>query len=218
MRIDVLQEAESLPLSSTAIFTDRTYHVSVPSTYKSITKNSDFQHTTSTEDMPSCDDCGLVFENPRPSKTCEKMVFRKGEGKYDVSAMERDDSNVTPFKPEKNENDGSEHEVFNFLMTMAKEDNEKLCDQIYDKYIKEGLSREDTRVQTEEKMNAKDLKKFLEKYGQLILYNLPLQHGSLQGNVTDDVKEFMSKGYDERRAIRMTLNKNRPLLEEMFDR
>lgn len=67
-------------------------------------------------------------------------------------------------------------------------------------------------------MNAKDLNKFLEKYGQLILYNLPLQHGSLQGNVTDDVKEFMSKGYDERRAIRMTLNKNRHLLEEMFDR
>ena len=68
-------------------------------------------------------------------------------------------------------------------MTMAKEDNEKLCDQIHDKYIKEGLSREDTRVHTDLKMNAKDLKKFFEKYGRLILYNLPLQHGSLQGNV-----------------------------------
>ena len=34
----------------------------------------------------------------------------------------------------------------------------------------------------------------------------------------DDVKEFMSKGYDERRAIRMALDKNRPVLEEMWDK
>ena len=33
----------------------------------------------------------------------------------------------------------------------------------------------------------------------------------------DDVKKFMSKGYDDRRATRMALNKNRPVLEEMWD-
>lgn len=41
-------------------------------------------------------------------------------------------------------------------MTRAKEDNEKLWDQKYDKYIKDGLSREDARVQTEEKTNARE--------------------------------------------------------------
>lgn len=42
-------------------------------------------------------------------------------------------------------------------MKKAKEDNENLWEQKYDKYIKEGLSREDARVQTEEKMKSKDL-------------------------------------------------------------
>ena len=68
MRIDVLdpikqQEAENLSHSPRNISTDRTYHVSVPSSYQFITGNSHFQHTAPTEDMPSCEDCGLVFEN-----------------------------------------------------------------------------------------------------------------------------------------------------------
>lgn len=66
-------------------------------------------------------------------------------------------------------------------------------------------------------MNSKDLKKFLEKYGRLILYILQLQIGSIHANVMADVKDFLSEGYDARKAIRMALNKNRPVLEEMWD-
>lgn len=37
---------------------------------------------------------------------------------------------------------------------MAKEDNEHIWDQKYDKYIKIGLSTENARIQTEEKKNS----------------------------------------------------------------
>lgn len=39
-------------------------------------------------------------------------------------------------------------------MKMAKEDNEHIWDQKYDKYIKIGLSTENARIQTEEKKNS----------------------------------------------------------------
>lgn len=39
-------------------------------------------------------------------------------------------------------------------MKRAKEYNEKQWDQNYDKYIKEGLTRKEARVKTEEKMNS----------------------------------------------------------------
>lgn len=72
--------------------------------------------------------------------------------------MDDDQSDWIPFEPEKKENeDNRESDVFEFLMKKAKEDNENLWEQKYDKYIKEGLSREDARVQTEEKMKSKDL-------------------------------------------------------------
>lgn len=101
-----------------------------------------------------------------------------------------------PFElEEKEEKESQEHDVFNHLMKMAKEDNEKLWDQKYDKYIKKGLFRENARLQTEEKMNSKDLQRFSAKYGQLIQYILQLQNGSIHAKVMDDVNDFLSEGY-----------------------
>lgn len=45
----------------------------------------------------------------------------------------------------------NQNDVFNHFMKMAKEDNEKLWDQKYDKYIKKGLSKENARIQSEKK-------------------------------------------------------------------
>ena len=53
--------------------------------------------------------------------------------------------------------------------------------------------------------------------GQRSLKTKRLQHDSIHANVIDDVKEPMSKGYDERRAIKMALNKNGSVLEGMWD-
>lgn len=176
------------------------------------------------EDMPSCDDCGIVFENmhdlQRHIKTwCPENLSLKR--KRDDKEIQEDQppQKWIPFEPEEKEEDkeNQEDDVFNHLMKMAKEDNEKLWDRKYDKYIKKGLSREDARIQTEEKMNSLDQKQFAKKYGQLILYILQLQNGSIHANVMDDVRDFLSEGYSERKAIRTALNKNRHVLEEMWD-
>lgn len=66
-------------------------------------------------------------------------------------------------------------------------------------------------------MKSLDQKQFAKKYGQLILYILLLQKGSIHANVMDDVRDFLSEGQSERKAIRTALNKNRHVLEEMWD-
>lgn len=98
-----------------------------------------------------------------------------------------------PFElEEKEKKESQEHDVFNHLMKMAKEDKEKLWDQKYDKCIIKGLSRENARIQTEDKMNSKDLQRFSAKYGQLIQYILQLQNGSIHAKVMDDVNDFLN--------------------------
>lgn len=76
--------------------------------------------------------------------------------------MEKDRSDWIPFKPEKKEDkDDREHDVFNALMDKAREKNETEWNQKYDKYIKEGLTREKAREKTEVKMKSKDLQTFV---------------------------------------------------------
>lgn len=66
-------------------------------------------------------------------------------------------------------------------------------------------------------MNAKDIQRFLAKYGLLIQYILQLQNGSIHAKVMDDVNDFLSEGQIERNAIRMALKRNRHVLDEMWD-
>lgn len=40
---------------------------------------------------------------------------------------------------------------------------------------------------------------------------------TIMQNVMDDVRDFLSEGYSERKAIRTALNNNRHVLEEMWD-
>lgn len=92
------------------------------------------------QDMPSCDDCGIVFENMHDlqrhvKKWCPEKVSLKR--KRDDEEMEEDQppQKWIPFEPEKKEEnkESQEDDVFNHLMKMAKEDNKKLWDQKYDK-------------------------------------------------------------------------------------
>lgn len=102
LRIDVLnpikpQERTTVPHSSRDIPTDRTHHELVPlRTQQSIAEKSDFQYTTPDfEDMPSCDDCGLVFENMHDLQRHVKRWFPENGKRKDDVEMEEDRSNLS---------------------------------------------------------------------------------------------------------------------------
>lgn len=102
-------------------------------------------------------------------------------------------------------------------MDRSREKNETEWNQKYDKYIKEELTRKKAREKTEEKMKSKDLQTFVNSYADLIQYILQLKLGSIHATIMDDVGDCQSRGYSEHKSIRMTLNKNRHLLDEMWD-
>ena len=211
------QTETSIPFNDAS--NNQTY-IKASSNDQQLTSSENTETDLLSEDMPSCDDCGLLFENIHDlqrhvKRWCpENFSLKRKRG-------DEDDEDQPPSKrflinPEEKEEEqeNQEHEVFNYLMKRSKEHNEKQWDQKYDKYIKEGLSRKDARVKTEEKMISKDIKRFSENYGLIILFILQLQNGPIHSEIMRDVKQFLSDGHNEQASVKMALNKNRHLLEE----
>lgn len=67
------------------------------------------------------------------------------------------------------------------------------------------------------KDEIKKLANIVTGYADPIQYILDLNHGSIHSTIIDDVSDFQSRGYCKRKSVRMALNKNRYLLDEMWD-
>ena len=106
------------------------------------------------ESMPSCDDCGLIFENmhdlQRHIKTwCPENGSIKRKREEEGEDIE-DQPPTKKIEPE-GYHDDREHEVFDVFMERVKQNNEEKWNQKFEKYIKKGLTRVNTRIKTEEK-------------------------------------------------------------------
>ena len=114
------------------------------------------------EDMSSCDDCGLIFENMHDlQRHIKTWCPENGSIKRKREEEDNDDQPPTKkIKPE-GDHDDHEHEVFDVLMERAKQNNEEKWNQKFEKYIKEGLTRVNARIKTEEKMHTNDINGFL---------------------------------------------------------
>lgn len=175
--------------------------------------------------MPSCDDCGLVFENMHDlqrhvKRWCPENPALKRHNNDIEMEENQETANWIPFVQEETEEDDEddrEHEVFNVLMDKARESNEIEWNQKYDKYIKEGLNRKEAEEKTDEKMKSNDIQTFVSNYAALIQYILQLRHGSLHATIMDDVAEFQSNGYSEHKSIMMALNKNRHIIDGIWE-
>ena len=177
------------------------------------------------EEMPSCDDCGLLFENTHNLQKhvknwCHESNKRKREN--DEFLIE------SPKKPKLDEwmhydsddsmddYESEEKKVFHDLMNKVRTSYEKEWNQKYGKYRNEGMTKEEAHDKAEEKMLEKDLKQFNQEYGQIIKYILQLRRGQVHEKVMDDVTDFLDEGNDKQKAINLALCKNRYLFEDMW--
>ena len=71
--------------------------------------------------------------------------------------------------------ESEEKKVIHDLMNKVRTCNEKEWNQKYEKYRKEGMTREEASYKSEEKMLEKDLKQFNQEYVQVIKYILQLR-------------------------------------------
>ena len=173
-------------------------------------------------EMPSCDDCGIMFDNmhdlQRHVKTwCPEK--RKREDNDDEDEDQPPTKKWIPYNEEKEEKstENREQEAFQSMMHSAKEDNEEELNKKVEKYKKTGMSEKEAKGKASKKLEEEDIKQAMDLYRLIIKYILQLENGPIHEKVMSGVEDFMDDGYGEDKAIKMSLKKNRHILEEMFD-
>ena len=171
-------------------------------------------------EMPSCDDCGVMFDNmhdlQRHVKTwCPEK--RKREDNDDNDEDQPQTKKWIPYNEEEKSTENREQEAFQSMMHSAKEDNEEELYKKVEKYKKSGMSKKEAKGKASKKLQEEDIKQAMDLYRLIIKYILKLQNGPIHENVMSGVEDFMDEGYGEDKAIKMSLKKNRHILEEMFD-
>ena len=179
--------------------------------------------------VPSCDDCGIMFvsihdlQNHIKTWCPENHEFnlkRKHENEMDNVRFMKRTREVYRHSPGKNEgtdDDSSEDKYFKRIVVRAKNNNEEEWQKKKAKYIENGLSKKEAEEKAYDKINVLDITEFLNEYGRTIRNILELRNGSLHAKVMDSIRQYMLDGFDQTKAIRMTLRKFKHELEEYFE-
>jgi len=176
-------------------------------------------NTNTEEKMPSCDDCGLLFENiPDLARHMHRWCPETNELK-----RQRDDNedDYIPSKKSRLEEqttiDEGEDVAFTQLAELAREQNEDKWESKVDKYIKDGQTEEEARLKANRKLKDEDLDQMMFRYHSLIQYILQLKNGSLHLKVMKMVDDLIQDGMDYNKAIKIAIRKYKHMLENYLD-
>jgi hypothetical protein len=130
-----------------------------PQSEQTYLRDFEKDHKNIEEKMPSCDDCGLMFENiPDLARLMNKWcpenndLKRKREDEqddYKRSKKSRLDEQTII--------DEGEDVAFTELAELAREANEDKWESKVDKYVNDGLTEEEARLKVNQKLNGIEL-------------------------------------------------------------
>jgi len=173
--------------------------------------------------MPSCDDCGVVIENVHDlqnhvKKWCPATHSEESEN---VSVKRRRLLDGDIFEVDSNESvnkqDAQEHEVYELFANLAKQRYEKAWSKKVEKYQNQGLSASEAHEKADAKMKTLELNDFIQRYGTYISQILKLRGGVLHTEIMTSIEEFVDRGMDRDRAIRLSLRKHSHQFEDYLD-
>ena len=169
--------------------------------------------------MPSCDDCGLMFENiPElarhmnrcyPENNDLKRKREDDEDDYKESKKSRLDEQTII--------DEGEDVAFTKLAELAREANADKWESKVDKYVNDCLTEEEARLKTNQKLNGVHLDQFMSRYGTLIAYVLQLMNGKLHSKVMKVVDDLLEDVMDYKKGIKVAIRKYKHMLENYLD-
>ena len=186
-----------------------------PRSEQTYLRDSQKDHKNSEEKMPSCDDCGLMFENiPDLARHMNRWC---PENNGLMRKRDDDEDDNTPSKKscleEQTVIDEGEDVAFTKLSELAREANEHEWEFKVDKYVKDGLTGEEARLKANRKLNDEDVEQFMFRYASLIQYILQLKDGILHLKVIKLVDGLLQDGMDYNKAIKIVIRKYKPMLE-----
>ena len=100
-------------------------------------------------------------------------------------------------------------------MDKAQTQNESEWEEKVQKYQDKRMSEEEAKGKEETKMKSKNMEGFVHQFGHLIKYIYQLKHGEIYEQVMADINKCKTERYSLTKSIRMSLNKNRFILEEI---
>jgi len=169
--------------------------------------------------MPSCDECGLIFEN---ISDLARHMNRWCPENNDLRRKREDDED--DYKESKKARleeqtiiDEGEDIAFTKLAELAREANEDKWEAKVDKYVNDGLTEEEARLKANRKLNGVDLDQFMSSYGTLIQYILQLKNGKLYSKVMKVVDNLLEDGMDYKKAVKVAIREYKHVLENYLD-
>ncbi|KAL5014974.1 hypothetical protein ScPMuIL_009244 [Solemya velum] len=185
------------------------------------TREEGIPHST----MPSCDDCGLIFENNndlqnhvrRWCSVQNNFERRLSDEEYIPCKRMRYSESDTDESDEPTSDGDRENEVYSDLAEKVKTLNETKWLQKVAKYESEGMDTNKAKEKADVKLREEDLQAFISGYGMIISYILKLNGGFSHSKIMNKIENFMERNVDEERAIRMVLRKYKHHFEEFLD-
>ena len=169
-----------------------------PQSEQTYLRDFEKDHRNIEEKMPSCDDCGLIFEN---ISDLARHMNRWCPENNDLKRKREDDED--DYKESKKSRleeqtiiDEGEDIAFTKLAELAREANEDKWESKVDKYVNDGLTEEEARLKANRKLNGVDLDQFMSSYGTLIQYILQLKNGKLHSKGMKVVGDLLEDGMD----------------------
>ncbi|CAG2192739.1 unnamed protein product [Mytilus edulis] len=163
------------------------------------------------EIMPSCDDCGVVFESvPDLARHINRWCPENNDLKRKRG---NEDEDIPPKKSRVNEIDIKDGEDTAFIkLAKLREANEDLWKEKLDKYIDGNMSEDRARRKANWKLKDEDIDQFLSRYSSLVQYLLQLQNGKIHDKVMNKITELVNDDMDYEKAIKVAIRKHKPQL------
>ncbi|OOY92566.1 hypothetical protein BOW17_12325 [Solemya velum gill symbiont] len=186
-----------------------------------IPKEEPGQATCSLNNMPFCEDCGIVFQTEYDKLRHVDRGCAEKEARNLKRKLERNESEAKRAKSdsseEEDDNGDNERKVFLCLRKRAIENTSTIRDSKLADYANRGISKDDAEDKVTLKMLRENMAEFLDLYSHLLKNLIRLRSGPVHRQVVRDVDYFLGKGFQLTRAVVSAVKKNRYLLEGVLD-
>ena len=177
-------------------------------------RETEKDHRNIEEKMPSCDEYGLIFES---ISDLARHINRWCPENNDLRRKREDDED--DYKEDQTIINEGEDIAFTKLAELARETNEGKWESKVDKYVNDGLTKEEARMKANRKLNGVHLDQLMSSYGTLIQYVLQLKNGKLHvhSKVMKVVDKLLDDGMDCKKAVKVAIRKYKHMLENYLD-
>jgi hypothetical protein len=184
------------------------------------------------DDMPSCDDCGLVFDNIHDvqrhikEKWCPALQKRQRESDdeelespkktkwlslsdvYDSdTASDKDDDDV----------DIEDNDAYQDMYSNALNQNDSTWEKKANKYVEDGMTEKDARLQADEDIREFVRRDFFKIYTKALEQELSLNNSLVHREIMSKIKDLVDDNVSTPKAIRKTMKSYKDDFDVLFD-